>query len=193
MRLDPADRNGIQSLIAAWFVRCHGMPGSAIAPECETIIAPSPASLISACSAWQGLASAVRSASYRTPYEDLDGYMRRWWFMPELYGERARLHQTLRSDRDRERHDHPWHFVSVILEGGYTEELLVPGDTIPTRQRFRAGDVLFRHAEHRHRLELEPGADCWTLVFTSPNVREWGFWTEDEVFIPWRQHPGGQL
>lgn len=45
------------------------------------------------------------------------------------------------------------------------------------------GMVLFRRAEHRHRLHLTRPA--WTLVFTSGKKRSWGFW-RDGGFIPWR-------
>ena len=33
------------------------------------------------------------------------------------------VHHFLRSDQDRDLHDHPWHFTSLILWGGYVEEL----------------------------------------------------------------------
>jgi hypothetical protein len=179
-RLPQELRSGIVPRILNWFLTTSNMPVHAIDPRSERL--PDLAS-------WEELQGSIRAAAYRTPYEPIVDYMDRWWFMPEIFGERARLHRIRRSDHDRHMHDHPWHFVSVILEGGYTEEIEIIGTGIACgeRRRFRPGDVLFRHAEHRHRLELDDGADCWSLVFTSPNARDWGFWTA-EGFVPAAQY-----
>jgi hypothetical protein len=178
-RLALEERNGLTTAIAAWFMNCAGRPGYAVEPKSERYY--------TAPQRWGDFAHSVICGAQRTPYSPIGDYMDRFWYMPEITGERARVHRTRRSDRDRHLHDHPWHFVSIILTGGYTEELLLDGDPASGRQRFRAGDVLFRHAEHRHRLEIEPGEDCWSLVFTSPNCRDWGFWTP-EGFVPWREY-----
>lgn len=178
-RLPPELRSGIVPRILNWFLTCTNMPVNSIDPRAERL--PEIAT-------WNDLQGSIRACAYRTPYQPIDDYMDRWWFMPEIFGERARVHRVRRSDHERDLHDHPWHFVSVILEGGYSEEIeIIPGTGITDTRRYRPGDVLFRHAEHRHRLELHEG-DCWSLVFTSPNVREWGFWKADGAFVPWRQY-----
>lgn len=183
-RLPVELRSGLIAEILAWFIRCNASTGQLVEPVQD--------SAIGACLPWRWreLASAVRAASYRTPYSNIADYMDRFWFLPELFGERARLHRTMRSDRGRDLHDHPWHFVSIILEGGYTEEIEIQSGPNPLHEtrRYRAGDILFRHAEHRHRLEVEDASECWSLVFTSSHVREWGFWTA-HGFIPWREYP----
>lgn len=173
-------RTGIVTDVLAWFLRCSGEPGYMVEPTVDTI---------EDMQRWPEVSHAIRAASYRTPYSDISDYMERWWFLPEFFGERARLHRTLRSDRARDLHDHPWHYVSIILEGGYVEEIEVAHGLNPLteRRRYRPGDVLFRHAEHRHRLEVDEGIDCWSLVLTSHNVREWGFWTSSG-FVPWREY-----
>lgn len=89
------------------------------------------------------------------------------------------LHKICRSDVDLELHDHPWHFLSVLLRGGYDEE------TERLGVRRRVWPVLFRRAAHRHRVLLIDGRPAWTLVFTSSKKRSWGFY-RDGVFIPWR-------
>lgn len=175
----PAElRSGIVPQVLSWFIECAGAPGESIDPKVEALqLSAGP---------WDFFQSAVRHAAYRTPYEPIVDYMDRWWYLPELFGERARVHRIRRSDHDRHLHDHPWHFVSVILEGGYTETIeFAPG--VIVRQRLRPGDVVFRHAQHRHRLEIDPAVECWTLVFTSHNCRDWGFWTENG-FVPWTQY-----
>jgi hypothetical protein len=183
-RLPLAMRNGILAETQAWFTRCMGVPGNAIAPQLHQDLVFT-GGVDGESFQWRSLAQSVISTAQRTPYEPIGDYMERWWFLPEIYGERARVHRTLRSDNARDAHDHPFHFVTVILENGYTEEI----ETVHgmERRRYRAGDVLFRHAEHRHRLEIEPGMDCWSLVFTSPIVREWGFWTP-AGFVPWADY-----
>lgn len=170
-------RQGIVTQTLAWFVQCTGAPGSHAEPKSDSLYGMGD---------WGAFNSAVRHAAYRTPYAPIGDYMDRYWFLPDIFGERARVHCTKRSDRDRHSHDHPWHFVSIILEGGYTEEIEY-AEGLRERHSYRPGDVLFRHAEHRHRLEIAEGGDCWSLVFTSPNVRDWGFWTP-EGFVPWREY-----
>ena len=79
------------------------------------------------------------------------------------------LHYFHRSDRD-DLHDHPWHFVSIILWRGYIE--VTEGGK---RSRKWPGMILFRRAAHRHRVELVGGRPAVTLIIRSPYVREWGF------------------
>lgn len=177
-------RSGIVTDALAWFIACTGRPGALIDPKAQhPCYDPK---------SWADFASSVRAAAYRTPYAAIGDYMDRYWYLPEIFGERARLHRTRRGDKGRDLHDHPWHFVSVILEGGYTEEVsaeqpLGAHDGLTERLRWRAGDVLFRHAEHCHRLDMEPGEECWSLVFTAPKTREWGFWTA-KGFVPWPEY-----
>lgn len=180
MRLPPELRSGIVPDLLSWFMLCAGNTGESLEARDDRV---------GNLDRWYEVAHAVRHAAYRTPYAPIGSYMDRWWFMPELYGERARVHRTNRSDHARHFHDHPWHFVSVILEGGYSEQIEVqPGaNPLYETRRYRAGDVLFRHAEHRHRLEIEPGIEAWSLVFTAPKSRDWGFWTP-EGFVPWRDY-----
>lgn len=87
------------------------------------------------------------------------------------------LHHFHRSDEDREMHDHPWHFFTIILKGGYTE------DTPKGKFERKPGAFLFRSAKHIHRVELN-GQDCWTLIFVTKKVREWGFWMK-EGWLAW--------
>lgn len=178
-RLPRELRAGVIPDLLTWFIQCAGMPGTAVEARSDRV---------DNIARWHEAAGSIRSAAYATPYSSIDDYMDRWWYLPELFGERARVHRIRRSDGDRHLHDHPWHFVSLILEGGYTETLEVGEGPVPMheRRRYRAGDVVFRHAEHRHRLEIDDG-DCWSLVFTSHTVREWGFWTP-EGFVPWRKY-----
>lgn len=110
-------------------------------------------------------------------------YMRRW-SLKTPWGT-LRLHHILRSDNDREFHDHPMDFTSLILVGGYVEHR--PGGE---SRLFMPGAVVRRRAEDLHRLELV-GESAWTVLATSPYRRAWGFATEDgwvaaEHYDAWR-------
>jgi hypothetical protein len=96
------------------------------------------------------------------------------------------VHHILRSDEDRELHDHPWPFVSVILRGGYLEERPIfdePPQWVtpePTASTWHGpGSVLIRRASSRHRLVLPRWKTAWTLFFMGPRLQVWGFYTSD--------------
>lgn len=99
------------------------------------------------------------------------------------------LHNFLRSDPD-DLHDHPWSWGTIILKGGYWEwipkfrEFEVNGkvyytdEIVGETKVWRGpGTIRFNSAESYHRIEIEPGVDCWTLFMTGRRVREWGFLT----------------
>lgn len=114
-----------------------------------------------------------------------------------LFGWSVRFHVFLMSDEDRELHDHPWGYWSMVLAGTYRE--IVPCDrkvwgydfdimTLP-RKRFR---FKYHPATYKHRVLLlkeYAGAyqsyrpiPCLTLVITKPKSRNWGFWKKDPAF-----------
>lgn len=94
-------------------------------------------------------------------------YVRRW-ICETPFGS-LRLHHWLHSDDDRAFHDHPWWFVTLVLQGGYT-------DCSPKgEERMASPKIAFRPAEHSHTVKVDKGG-CWTLLITGPQVRRWGFW-----------------
>jgi hypothetical protein len=99
-------------------------------------------------------------------------YMRRWQLRVGKLGA-LRLHHILRGDSDRDFHDHPMDFTSLVISGGYVEHT-------PDREprKFLPGDVNRKRAEDLHRLELI-GDDAWTVVVAGPFRRDWGFQTDD--------------
>lgn len=109
-------------------------------------------------------------------------YMKRWRFVHTRHGG-VRVHNIVRSDQDRELHDHPFLFVSFILKGGYFEH------TVDGRRTwYPPGSVVVRSADTLHRLELKKDGkggevSAWTFVLRGPDVRQWGFLT-DHGWIP---------
>lgn len=116
------------------------------------------------------------------------------------------LHFFCRGDDDRALHDHPWHFESEILAGGY-EEHLPPLDWHPyellgpewdRHKRFwEAGNRIAHKANDLHCVgRVMRGT--WTRVKTGPRVRSWGFhppgliWQSFEDFLA-RARRGPQI
>ena len=103
----------------------------------------------------------------RAPDMELVGYLHRWCVTPRGRGENQYLHRILAPDYPV-LHDHPWAFKSMILHGGYTE---MPPAGLITRQ---AGDVYEKQAGDLHYIAAVL-PDTWTLIFTGPTSRDWGF------------------
>jgi hypothetical protein len=151
------------------------------------------------------------------PAEQESLYLRRFFIFRSRWGQ-VLLHKIARSDDDKDPHDHPWDFTSLILKGGYLDEQYNfrpvgfhrPGDaSVPdpkshdqgrtpiydeasgwrydaTGEEVRPGQIVHRSAEHIHRVVLHKGV-CWSLVFTGPVRRPWGFITET-AWVYWRKY-----
>ncbi len=126
------------------------------------------------------LASALERIGARRPYLHLEGYMERFWILRTPWLS-ARLHRILRSDHDRDLHDHPWDYASVILRGGYWEV------TADGKRWYGPGSVVFRRAGHLHRLVLPDGAPATTLFIHRRKRRDWGFRTATG-WVDWRTY-----
>lgn len=89
------------------------------------------------------------------------------------------LHKLLLSDEDRDVHDHPWNYCTIILAGGYWEWTPVfnaAGAKIGELSKWRGpGSIIWRRAETFHRLEMH--SPTWTLFMHGWRFREWGFFT----------------
>lgn len=94
-------------------------------------------------------------------------YLTRWVLL--LFGYAIRLHHWLASDDQRNRHDHAWWMLIIILKGGYTDISEAGEDHL------RFGSIRFRKATHRHTVRLDPGG-CWSLLITGRVSRKHGFY-----------------
>lgn len=84
------------------------------------------------------------------------------------------LHHFIRQDNSESAHDHPWHFVSLMLKGSYLETVFDHG-MVTSRRRYSAPCFLFRNRNTIHKLtEIAP--DTWTFVLTSKWLGRWGYW-----------------
>lgn len=105
--------------------------------------------------------------------------------------ENAYIHRFKRSEDERALHDHPWPWVSIVMQGEYIEH--VPADPRcpfgPTATRIRrTGSVAMRFdAAAPHRVELTDNEPL-TMFMTGTKAREWGFyceagWRHNDLFM----------
>lgn len=156
----------------------------------------------------------------RTPYFHLEGYMRRWWLVPfdkegsgsadgtgpvsfwrrpitwvlQRFGIAIRVHEILRSDEDRDPHDHPWPYLTIILRGGYWESRYSPDGHQTECKWHGPGSVLYRPAGSWHRLDLAPDGTggeqmTTTLFITGRYCQGWGFNVGGKK-VPYREYLG---
>lgn len=126
----------------------------------------------------------------RNPYLELDGYMARWWLVQP-----ARwlpfsicVHHILRADVDRNPHNHPWNFRTLVLRGMYTEALLMP-DGGTRHQVVSKGQTYARKTGEYHRISSVAKGEVWTLFIMGRKRGSWGFMV-DGVHVYWREYLG---
>lgn len=88
-------------------------------------------------------------------------------------GRKLLLHH-FRPHAERDFHDHPWSFRTLVLWGSYVDESLgeeVEGERLVIRDVLRMGSSRRRDALHAHRTSCS--GHVWTLVLTSPPSRDW--------------------
>ena len=91
------------------------------------------------------------------------------------------LHRIYRPDRQRDLHDHPWWFLSILLWGAYKE---VTQDGV---RRCRWWN--FKRTTDRHSITEVSRRPVWTLVITGPKRRTWGFWVDGGTrFVQWKEY-----
>lgn len=103
-----------------------------------------------------------------------DNYLRRWWLIRRNRWFNIYLHHFTRSDDDRALHDHMYFNLSILLRGRYVEHTIKAGG-VRQAVEYRAGAIKVRAPWTAHRVEIQPGEECWSLFITGPRMREWGF------------------
>ncbi len=112
-------------------------------------------------------------------------YLYRWWVIPRNKLFNIYLHHFVGSDEDKALHDHPWINCSWVLRGRYFEQTIAAGG-VQHSEELREGGLKFRWPRSAHRVQLPPGETCWTLFFTGPVVRTWGFHCPKQ-WVPWQE------
>lgn len=109
-------------------------------------------------------------------------------------GERPFLHNIRKSDDDRDPHDHPWDFVTMLLSSGYHEEVWTPSSKGPGSPigmmrwtHWRPWFSTLRNpATHVHKVQLPENKTVWSFVRVTGRKRKWGFWkAQDDGSYRW--------
>ena len=91
-------------------------------------------------------------------------------------------HRILLPDRARAEHSHPWTFLTIILRGGYVEE--IEGKTY-TR---KPGYIGWRGRSFRHRIIALRGRPALTLIIRGRNGDRWNFYNKRGETIDWQDY-----
>jgi hypothetical protein len=109
-------------------------------------------------------------------------YLTRYYLINERPKLRVTLHHAHLSD-DAALHNHPWHWASLMLKGGYHE------DTPEGRKWWAPGSFRTNLPSALHRLEVnQEGGEVWTLFFMGEKEQDWGFIQQDGSIKQWQQY-----
>lgn len=96
------------------------------------------------------------------PYTHIVGYLHRWTIL-RIGAFHARIHDILSIDQTPFLHNHPFWYISIILRGGYTEQVEAADGTLMVKTH-RVGSVISRKDGTYHRIiAVQPGTK--TLFF----------------------------
>lgn len=93
----------------------------------------------------------------------------------------VRLHRIISADGTPYLHNHPFNYISIILKGGYTEQLLV-NDQVKEIHHTK-GSFIFRHHQTYHRIKsVDEG--CKTLFITWKTNKKWRLKSHQTIEVP---------
>lgn len=105
------------------------------------------------------------------------------------------LHDIYHDDGDRDPHNHPWNFISIVLRGSYTERVhpepagrMSQWYILKKHKRFSA-HKMGQVAAHRI-VYAAPGLK--TLILTGRRASGWGFFCDGE-YVPWQDYERRQV
>ena len=112
----------------------------------------------------------------------------RW--MENMFGYtfKVYLHNFIGPDEGDELHNHPWHSLSIKINGTLQEKYLAfsetdtdRGDTVYARMKFKFAPFMqYRSPEYSHKIvdgSWKTNNPPWTLfIIWGKNGRDWGFW-----------------
>ena len=111
-------------------------------------------------------------------YSSIPKYLERFTIL-KIFNFHIRIHKILSEDKTPYYHNHPFNFMSIILSGGYTEEVL-QDDTVITKihNRFH---FIFRNKNTYHKIKsIKPNTQ--TLFFAIGNSKKWHLKSIDPIY-----------
>lgn len=90
---------------------------------------------------------------------------------------KIRLHKIINADGTPYLHNHPFSFISFIIKGSYTEQLLIDNKIIETT--FKTGAIIIRKSNQYHR--IKSANNCKTIFFSFYNKKGWDLKTHPDI------------
>lgn len=98
------------------------------------------------------------------------------------------IHHITAEDPDRDLHNHPWPFLSIVLSGHYIEEITREphADVWKTElEAHKRGSIHKFSLAWAHRIRsVDDGT--WTLIIRGRRRPNWGFFIAPGHLVPWR-------
>lgn len=108
-------------------------------------------------------------------------YAYRWVLI--AFGYSLRIHHFVKSEPMTHFHNHSWKFITLCIKGGYIDYSLNEDGTTVI-DKFRAGSIRFRKAQHLHKVILAKNTSSWTILFCFKPFNKWGFWVKNRIKRP---------
>lgn len=112
------------------------------------------------------------------------------WTVFYRFGVKVTFHHFLPNTDDKDPHDHPSPFVTLVLKGGYwnTEFWQDSDEQWLMRRDWVGFGFHYRKAEHMH-ITVTDERGAWTFVVMGPKERGWGFLRlMDQTWWPYREY-----
>ena len=110
-------------------------------------------------------------------YSSIPKYLERFTIL-QIFNFHIRIHNILSEDKTPYYHNHPFSFMSIILSGGYTEEVL-RDDKVITENHSRF-HFIFRNRNTYHKIKsIKPNTK--TLFFAIGNSKKWHLKSLDPI------------
>lgn len=96
------------------------------------------------------IAPPIKKMRLFKPYSNIEDFLARFTLL-KIGPLHIRLHKITDKDRTTLYHNHPFHYISLILKGGYSESVIKDGKI--EKVSHSAGSVIVRSCEAFHRIE----------------------------------------
>lgn len=123
------------------------------------------------------------------PYIHLPGYLHRWVIFS--FGRLSlRFHRFYSPDGTPFLHSHPFHYLSFVVRGGYTEQLLRDGELVEIEHT--APTFIFRSSSDMHRIAYVKRG-CSTLFLSVKVNGRWRLARHEQINPPvqYQDYPDG--
>ena len=115
------------------------------------------------------------------PYTNIKDFLHRFTIV-KIGALHIRLHKIMDKDNSSLFHNHPFHYISIILSGGYTETYIDPKTNEHIIKTHNAGSIIFRKNSIFHKIdELKNNKRAITLFIAYGNFGWKAFNTEHNI------------